>query len=98
MAVSRSEVEKIAALAKLTFSKVQLERFRAQFQEILTYVEQLETVPTEEITPTFHAVAEESDQTPTGADEVRPGFSVQEALSNSPDPAEDHFRVPKVIE
>ncbi len=98
MAVSISEVEKIAALSKLAFSAEQIERFRNQFQEILEYVSQLEAVPTEEIAPTYHTLAEERGQTPMREDEVRPCFSVQEALSNSPDPAEDHFRVPKVLE
>ena len=98
MAVSIDEVEKIAALSKLTFTAEQIERFRNQFQEILDYVAQLEAVQTKEIAPTYHTLAEEGGQTPMHADEVRSCFSVQEALSNSPDPTEDHFRVPKVIE
>ena len=96
MAITIKEVETISKLANLTFTPQELERFTHQFQEILNYVAQLETVSTENIQPTCHALA--IPQTPMREDEVRPSLAVDEALANAPDPADNHFRVPRVIE
>lgn len=96
--ITIEEVEKIAALAHLTFTRDELERFAQQFQQILDYVAQLEKVPTEDVAPTYHAVAGESDATPLREDQVGTSFPLEQALSNAPDPAQDHFRVPRVIE
>lgn len=98
MAISLEEVKKNAALANLTFSEEQLKLFTSQFQEILDYMTQLKTVSTEDVTPTYHAVAQESDETPMRSDQEGSSFPVEDALQNAPDPAQDHFRVPRVIE
>lgn len=98
MAITVKEVEKIAELSNLTFRPEELERFAHQFQQILEYVAQLESVDTENIPPAYHAVTEEFDQTPLREDEAGASLAEEEALSNAPDPAQAHFRVPRVIE
>jgi len=98
MAITRDEVLKIADLAKLQFSEAELEAFTVQFQRILEYVEKLKEVDVEGVEPTSHlSLARDFDRSPFRDDEPRPSFPAETSLASAPDPAKDHFRVPKVI-
>lgn len=98
MAINRSEVLKIADLAKLHFSEDELESFIGQFQRILDYVEQLKQVDVNDIEPTSHvSLTSDFEKHIFREDEVRPSLPVEESLINAPDPGADHFRVPKVL-
>ena len=98
MAISRSEVLKIAELSKLHFSEEELDAFTDQFQSLLAYIEQLKQVDVEAIEPTSHvSLTEEFDKYIFREDVVKPSLPVEETLSNAPDPGSGHFRVPKVI-
>lgn len=98
MPITKEEVRRIADLAKLSIQDDELERFAEQFQKILDYFTQLESVPTDEDDATYHVLDGENFATPFRDDEVRPSLSSEDALKNAPDQAEDHFRVPGVIE
>ena len=98
MSVSVEEVEKIAELSKLAFAPPELDRFVLQFQAILRYFAQLEGVSTEGVEPRYHALQQEQPETPMREDVAKPSFSPEVALANAPDPADQHFRVPRVIE
>jgi aspartyl-tRNA(Asn)/glutamyl-tRNA(Gln) amidotransferase subunit C len=97
MAISTQEVEKIADLSHLRFTPEELQQFVDQFQKILEYCAQLEALQTDDVKPTYHALAEEL-ATPMREDQVKPSFSTQRALANAPDSTEEYFRVPTVIE
>jgi aspartyl-tRNA(Asn)/glutamyl-tRNA(Gln) amidotransferase subunit C len=98
MDVTRAEVLKIAALARLHFSEEELDEFIIQFQRILDYVEQLKQVNVEDVEPTSHvSVTADYAKHIFRDDEVKPSFSVEESLGNAPDPGAGHFRVPKVL-
>jgi aspartyl-tRNA(Asn)/glutamyl-tRNA(Gln) amidotransferase subunit C len=97
MAISTKEVEKIADLSHLRFAPEELERFVSQFQNILEYCAQLESLQTDEVEPTYHALVEEL-ATPLREDQVQPSFPTKRALANAPDSTEEYFRVPAVIE
>ena len=98
MAVTRSEVLKIAELAKLRFSEAELDAFTIQFQRILDYVEKLEEVNVEGVEPTSHvSLVVEVGAQPIRDDVVRDSLPVEEALANAPDPGAGQFRVPKVL-
>ena len=98
MSITRSEVLKIADLAKLYFSEEELESFIGQFQRILDYVEQLKQVNVDEVEPTSHvALTADFEKHIFRDDEVEPSLHVEESLANAPDPGSDHFRVPKVL-
>jgi aspartyl-tRNA(Asn)/glutamyl-tRNA(Gln) amidotransferase subunit C len=92
------DVEKTAELARLEFSQEELLQFVPTFEEILGYFEQLESVDTSGIIPTFHAVLDEDFETPYRLDQTRESLSVSDILSNAPDSRKNQFRVPKVIE
>ncbi len=98
MSVTTEEVEKIADLAHLRFSAEALEVFVSQFQHILDYFEQLKTVPTEGVEPTYHVLQEGDSEAGLREDQVRPSLDVQVAVGQAPQSGKGYFTVPKVIE
>jgi len=96
--ISRSEVLKIAELAKLHFDEAELAAFTVQFQRILDYVETLKEVNVDGIAPTSHLMAAEGfEQQILREDATHASLPLEEALRNAPDRGDDHFKVPKVI-
>ena len=98
MSINRSEVLKIADLARFYFNENELESFTEQFQRILDYVEQLKQVNVDDVEPTSHvSLTADFEKHIFREDEVRPSLPVDESLANAPDPGSGHFRVPKVL-
>jgi aspartyl-tRNA(Asn)/glutamyl-tRNA(Gln) amidotransferase subunit C len=98
VSISRTEVLKIADLAKLYFSEEELDAFTVQFQRILDYVEQLKQVNVTGIEPTSHvSLTADFEKHMFREDEVKASLPVSESLANAPDPGSGHFRVPKVL-
>ena len=98
MAVTRSEVLKIAELAKLEFGDAELDAFTMQFHRILEYIEKLKEVNVEGVEPTSHvSLVEEVGERQFREDVVLESLPVAEALANAPDPGAGQFRVPKVL-
>lgn len=98
MAITRSEVLKIAELAKLHFSEAELDAFTAQFLRILDYIEKLKEVDVTGVEPTSHvSLVEEFEEHVFREDTVQASLPAEEALANAPDPGAGQFRVPKVL-
>ncbi|NWG12149.1 MAG: Asp-tRNA(Asn)/Glu-tRNA(Gln) amidotransferase subunit GatC [Acidobacteria bacterium] len=98
MPIDRAEVARIAELARLEFLEGELDDFTAQFQRILDHIEKLKEVDVVGVEPTSHAARGEGLAGSTlRADAARGSIPVAEALSNAPDPGNDHFRVPRMI-
>lgn len=95
MTISRNEVEHVSRLARLALNDQELDALQSEMNTILAYVDQLNQLDTDRIVPTSHAVPMENA---FRSDQVRPSFTVEQALSNAPDPAPAGFRVPRVIE
>ena len=95
MKISRKEVEHVAVLARMALSDQELDQLTGQMDQILGYVDKLNELDTEGIVPTAHAVPVENA---FRDDEVKPSIGIEKALKNAPDPVNDCFRVPKVIE
>jgi aspartyl-tRNA(Asn)/glutamyl-tRNA(Gln) amidotransferase subunit C len=94
MAVTIKDVEHIAELAKLEFSKEEKEMLTHQLNRILEYMEKLNTLDTESIEPLSHVIELSNI---FRNDEVKPGVSTEDALKNAPSKTEHFFKVPKVI-
>ena len=95
MKITRDQVEHVSHLARLALSDQELDALTGEMDAILDYVEQLNTLDTQEIVPTAHAVPMENA---FRKDEVRPGFTTEQALSNAPDATDNAFRVRRIIE
>lgn len=86
--VDPDEVRHIAALARIDLDDDEVERFAAQFADILAYFETLDTVP--DIEP------EEDLVNVMRADEVGACLSQEEALQNAPETEDGYFKGPRV--
>lgn len=95
MKISRQEVEHVSRLARLALNDKELDSLTGEMDAILGYVEQLNTLNTDDIVPTAHAVPMENA---FRADDVKPSFTIEQALANAPDASEEAFRVRRVIE
>ncbi len=94
MAVTIKDVEHIAKLAKLEFSEAEKEKFTHQFNDILRYMEQLNSVDTANVEPLAQVI---ELQNVFREDTVQPSTPTDEALKNAPAATDRHFKVPKVI-
>lgn len=93
--ISRTEVERIAALARLSLSDAEGERLAAELDTILDYVDTLSELDTRGVEPTAHVVAL---ATPLREDRPVEPMDPEAALVNAPEREGSAFVVPKVIE
>ncbi|MGD9897650.1 MAG: Asp-tRNA(Asn)/Glu-tRNA(Gln) amidotransferase subunit GatC [Calditrichaceae bacterium] len=94
MSVSLQEVEKIAHLARLTLTEDEKQKFTGQINQILSYVEKLDELDTENVEPLSHSL----DITNVFRnDELGKSLSQEKALENAPGKTDKFFRVPKVV-
>ena len=95
--VDPDDVDRIAALARLTLTPDERERFVRQLNDVLRYVEQVQQVDTTDIAATSHPLVAE---TAWRDDVPLPSLPTDDALANAPDANREAglFRVPKVIE
>jgi len=93
--ISLEQVRYVAELARLELDPAEQERLTGQLNAILAYMEQLGEVDTGAVAPTSHVLPLANV---LREDEPRPCLPREEALAGAPDPARDHFGVPKVIE
>jgi len=102
-ALTKEQVEAVAALANLELESAEIELFARQLGDVLTHVEELKQVDTTGVAPTT------STSSPGGAatqgverdDDVRPSLSIADVLANAPEreKARDggFFKVPRII-
>src|SRR6185436_827807 len=98
MPITQSDIEKVAQLAHLELGEEELKTLGPQLAEIVTYIEQLNELDTANVEPAIGGLTPEGEKTETvRADEVAGSLGQKVALAEAPDPAEGHFRVPKVL-
>ncbi len=89
-------VEYVAELSKLTVPEEEKERFRKEFEAIVSYMNRLDDLDTEGVEPLSHTfpltnVFREDREVPSS-------LSKQELLRNAPETKDGCFRVPKTVE
>jgi len=98
MPITQSDIEKVAQLAHLELGEEELKTLGPQLAEIVAYVEQLNELDTTNVEPAIGGLTPEGERTETSRpDEIRGSLGQKIALAEAPDPAEGHFRVPKVL-
>ena len=95
MAVTLEDVQRVAALARLDLSADEQTRLVDELGRILHYMEKLNELDTESVTPTAHAIPVAAS---FRADEPRVFEGLDELLAQAPDLRDGYFRVPRVIE
>ncbi len=109
MKISREDVLRVAELAHLELSAEEVELYRGQLDEILSYIgklQELDVANVEPMTQTIpggsvsaaHGVAEAGHESNLRADVPVPCKIADDVLAHAPDAAKPFFRVPKVID
>jgi aspartyl-tRNA(Asn)/glutamyl-tRNA(Gln) amidotransferase subunit C len=98
MPIEEKDVAKVAQLAHLELAKEELKIFGPQMAEIINYIEQLNELDTANVPPALGGLTPDGENTDSSRDdEIAPSLGQKTALAEAPDPAEGHFRVPKVL-
>jgi aspartyl-tRNA(Asn)/glutamyl-tRNA(Gln) amidotransferase subunit C len=98
MKISKEDVLKVAALANLELTDAEVETFRGQLDDILTYIDKLNEIDTSGVEPMTQVVAASTDDSPLREDVIVRADVITEVLQGAPDPEAPYFRVPRVIE
>lgn len=94
MAVSKTHVDYIATLARLSFNDSEKDAMARDLNSILGYVEKLNELDTQAVEP----LSNMGDRTNVlREDSPAPSISNPDALLNAPDAQDRFFKVPKVI-
>lgn len=93
--ITRAEVERVAALARLALEPQEALRMAGELDAILDYVEALAAVDTQGVEPTSHVI---DLATPMREDRAEPPLDPELAVANAPERDATAFLVPKVIE
>ncbi len=95
MALDSDTVRRIAHLARMRVPEAELEPLAGELTNILTWVEQLGEVDTENVAPMTSVVAVRLQMRDDAVDD---GGAPDAILANAPDGAPGFFAVPKVVE
>lgn len=94
MSLSKSEVEKVALLARLRLTADELETMTSQLGQVLGYIQQLDELDTSDVEPLAHSLDLENV---LADDELSPSLPRDKALAASPKSDDECFLVPAVL-
>jgi aspartyl-tRNA(Asn)/glutamyl-tRNA(Gln) amidotransferase subunit C len=94
MKIDDQMIDKIAGLAYLEFGEEEKEKIRQDLEQILTFVEKLRELDTENVEPLVY-LSDKKDV--LREDRMIPTITIEEALLNAPEKSGRFFKVPKVI-
>ena len=93
--ITPDDVEHIANLARLEFSRQELDQFQGNLKRILDYISKLNQLDTDDVPPTSHVLP---IRNVTKTDEGIQRYDRQEIFANAPSQEKGYFEVPKIIE
>ena len=94
MKITIEEVKYISSLARLELKPKEAEAMAIQLAQILSYVDKLSELDTNEVEPTTHAI---SITNAFRNDELRESLNQEKALANGPRQNGESFVVPRII-
>lgn len=92
--ISRDEVARLAKLARLALTDVEIDSFAGQLDAILGYVGQIQAVDASGVKPTGNPLR---DVNVTRDDVVAASLTQQQALAQAPAADEGRFVVPQIL-
>lgn len=95
MSVTKDEVKYIAELAKLYFSDEELDKMRAEMDNLVEFAHTLSLLDTGNLEPLSHV---QKSENVFGEDVSHGGKNLSELLQNAPESVDDYFVVPKVVD
>ncbi|MDD5745827.1 MAG: Asp-tRNA(Asn)/Glu-tRNA(Gln) amidotransferase subunit GatC [Candidatus Omnitrophica bacterium] len=94
MSITKDKIIYVAKLARIRLDEKNLDHFTSQLDKILSYMEKLNQLNTDDTAQTSHVMGLSNVFRP---DENTASLSNEEALSNAPEQENGHFKVPKII-
>ena len=92
--LSLTDVEHVAALARLALSVDEIEQFTEQLTVILDHAQDVAALDLDGVPPTAHPLPLVNVLRP---DDVRPCLDRDEVLSQAPQAEDRRFRVPRIL-
>lgn len=93
--IDAEQVRKVAKLARLQLTEVEIDEFTDQLGAILGYVEKMNELETDDVEPLAHCLAIDNV---FRADEIKPSLGTDRALANAPERDGPFFKVPKILD
>jgi aspartyl-tRNA(Asn)/glutamyl-tRNA(Gln) amidotransferase subunit C len=93
--IDEATVRRIAHLARIKVSSQEAQSLQRELNGILTWVEELDAIPTEGVQPLISAGVSQLKMRP---DVVTDGNRARDIMKNAPKTEDNFFLVPKVIE
>jgi aspartyl-tRNA(Asn)/glutamyl-tRNA(Gln) amidotransferase subunit C len=94
-AISRTDVEHLARLARIAMTDDELDAMAGQLDVILESVGRVQQVAAADIPPTSHPLPLTNVLRP---DEPVPGLTAEQALAAAPAAEDGRFRVPRILD
>ncbi len=95
MNIDKATVERVANLARLSFTEEEKAKVQAEMTKIVSFIEKMNELDTEGVEPLIFM----SDEINAfREDNAYTEITKEEALKNAPQKDSDYFKVPKVIE
>ena len=95
MKITPDTVDHVAKLCRINLDKEERKLFTEQLNQILTYMDKLNELKTENVEPTSHVVPLENV---LRKDIPSPSLNSEKVLANAPDKHGEYFKVPRIIE
>ena len=95
MKINKRDIEYIANLSRIDIAEGEKEMFIYQLSDILSYIEKLNKLNTQDVKPMAYAISESNV---FRDDTLVPSISIGDAMINAPATMGVFFKVPKVIE
>lgn len=93
--ITREEFRKIVDQTKLQFADEKYESFTVQIQEMTKFADELQSVDTEGVEPTYYGNA---IMNVMREDEPIPSDHTEDLLANAPERKEDFIQVPAILD
>ena len=93
--IDKSQVKKVAKLARLELSEAETEEFAGQLNAIIDYVERMNKLNTEGVEPMAHCLPVSNV---FRDDVIKESLGTEKTLANAPQSDGPFFKVPKILE
>ncbi|MGD1043069.1 MAG: Asp-tRNA(Asn)/Glu-tRNA(Gln) amidotransferase subunit GatC [Sedimentisphaerales bacterium] len=93
--IDKSQVKKVAKLARLELSEAEIEEFAGQLNAIIDYVERMNKLNTEGVEPMAHCLPVSNV---FRNDIIKESLGTEKTLANAPQSDGPFFKVPKILE
>lgn len=92
--IDEAQVRRVALLSRLELSDEEVTQFSGQLSDIVTYIEKLNELDTDNVEPLAHCLPVHNV---LREDVPAPSLTNDQALANAPERVDEYFKMPKVL-